>query len=52
MLAYAFDSRLDSDYDIAYMAEKTTAENVLKDAHRFVKRIERYFEEYGNDSTN
>lgn len=45
MLGHAFDSRLDSDYDMAFTPERTLAEEVLQDARRFVERAERYLEE-------
>lgn len=41
----AFDSRLDSDYDVAFTIEKEAAEDILADARQFVSRVERYFEE-------
>jgi uncharacterized protein (UPF0332 family) len=37
-----FDSRLDSDYDVTFTAERTLAEEVLHDARRFVERAEKY----------
>ena len=43
MLGHAFDSRLDSDYDVTFTVEKELAEGVLEDARRFVGRIEQYF---------
>jgi len=53
MLGHAFDSRLDSDYDLTYTAEMATAEDILRDAHRFVARIARYLEgERAGGSTN
>jgi len=42
MLGYAFDSRLDSDYDITFLADRTLAEEILRDAGCFVERIESY----------
>ena len=42
MLGHAFDSRLDSDYDIIVTAGRTLAEEVLHDARRFVERAEEY----------
>jgi uncharacterized protein (UPF0332 family) len=36
MLGHAFDSRLDSDYDIAFSPDQPLAEKVLRDAQRFV----------------
>jgi uncharacterized protein (UPF0332 family) len=45
MLGNAFDSRLDSDYDVTFVPDHSMAEEVLKDAGSFVERIRRYFEE-------
>jgi len=42
MLGHAFDSRLDSDYDVTFSTERTLAEGILHDAQRFVERVERY----------
>jgi len=42
MLGYAFDSRLDSDYDVTYTAEHAVAEDILDAARQFVARVERY----------
>jgi uncharacterized protein (UPF0332 family) len=42
MLANAFDSRIDSDYDVLYKTEQALAEEVLEDARRFVDRAEQY----------
>ena len=42
MLGHAFDSRLDSDYDVTFTAERALAEEVLHDAQRFVERAEEY----------
>jgi uncharacterized protein (UPF0332 family) len=47
MLGYAFDSRLDSDYDVTFTAERTLAEEVLHDARRFVERAEGYLRQAG-----
>lgn len=47
MLGYAFDSRLDSDYDVEFVADQALAEDVLNDARRFVDRTERYLREAG-----
>jgi uncharacterized protein (UPF0332 family) len=47
MLGQAFDSRLDSDYDVAFTAERTLAEEVLRDAQRFVARVEEYLRQAG-----
>jgi len=38
MLGSAFDSRLDRDYDILFLAEWKLAEDVLRDARGFVER--------------
>jgi uncharacterized protein (UPF0332 family) len=45
MLGHAFDSRLDSDYDVLFTAERALAEGILHDARRFVERVERYLGE-------
>lgn len=45
LIGNAFDSRLDSDYDVAFTIEKEAAEDILADARQFVARVERYFEE-------
>lgn len=45
MLGHAFDSRLDSDYDVIYAAEPAVAEDILKAARHFVARAERYLEQ-------
>ena len=47
MLGHAFDSRLDSDYDITFTAERMLAEDVLRDAQRFVGRAEEYLRQAG-----
>lgn len=47
MLGHAFDSRLDSDYDITFTAERTLAEEVLHDAQRFVERAEKHLRQAG-----
>ena len=47
MLGHAFDSRLDSDYDMTFSAEWALAEGVLRDAQRFVDRAERYLRQAG-----
>jgi uncharacterized protein (UPF0332 family) len=47
MLGSAFDSRLDSDYDILFLAERRLAEDVLRDAHRFVERTTEYLAQVG-----
>ncbi len=43
MIGRAFDSRLDSDYDVVYQVDQSTAEEILRDAQRFVDRVEDYF---------
>ena len=47
LLGQAFDSRLDSDYDVAFTAERTLAEETVRDAQRFVVRVERYLRQVG-----
>jgi uncharacterized protein (UPF0332 family) len=47
MLGHAFDSRLDSDYDVTFTAERTLAEEVLRDARRFVDRAEQHLRQAG-----
>jgi uncharacterized protein (UPF0332 family) len=47
MLGHAFDSRLDSDYDVLFTAERTLAEEVFCDAQRFVDRAEQYLRRTG-----
>jgi uncharacterized protein (UPF0332 family) len=47
MLGHAFDSRLDSNYDIVFEADEALAEDVLHDARRFVERVEGYLREAG-----
>jgi uncharacterized protein (UPF0332 family) len=47
MLANAFDSRLDSDYDLLFVADKDLAEDVLGDARRFVARAADYLQQGG-----
>jgi uncharacterized protein (UPF0332 family) len=46
-LANAFDSRLDSDYDIMFLAERPLAQDVLRDAVRFVDRATEYLTQAG-----
>lgn len=36
------DARLDSDYELAYEADQTAAQNRLDDARRFVERVAAY----------
>jgi uncharacterized protein (UPF0332 family) len=46
MLGQSFDSRLDSDYDVAFQPEPEMANKVVRDAERFCEaRVEQYFEE-------
>jgi uncharacterized protein (UPF0332 family) len=47
MLGNAFDSRLDSDYDITFLVERDLAEDVLRDAKRFVARAAEYLAQVG-----
>jgi uncharacterized protein (UPF0332 family) len=47
MLSHAFDSRLDTDYDVAFTAHRGLAEDQLRDARRFVERAEEYLREAG-----
>jgi uncharacterized protein (UPF0332 family) len=47
MLGHAFDSRLDSDYDVVFTAEQTLAEEMLRDARSFVDRAEQYLRRAG-----
>jgi len=47
MLGHAFDSRLDSDYDVTFTADEASARDVLRDAGRFVDRAERYLRDAG-----
>ncbi len=52
MLGHAFDSRLDSDYDVIHRVDAATAEMVLTEARSFVARVEHYFEELANRDTD
>ncbi len=47
MLAHAFDSRLDSDYDLTFVADKSLAADLYADAQRFISRVEQYFQMMG-----
>jgi uncharacterized protein (UPF0332 family) len=47
MLGYAFDSRLDSDYNIMFTVKRKLAEGVLRDAQSFIDRAEQYFRQVG-----
>jgi uncharacterized protein (UPF0332 family) len=44
---HAFDARLDSDYDITFVAAEALAKEVLSEAHRFVDRGAHYLREVG-----
>jgi len=46
-LGHAFDARLDSDYDITFVADQALAKEVLSEAHRFVDRGAHYLREVG-----
>lgn len=50
MLGNAFDSRLDSDYDVAFSVSRSTAEDILEDARQFLSRVDQYFEEIPGES--
>lgn len=47
VLGHAFDSRLDTDYDIMFTTSRTLAKEVLHDAQRFVERAKTYLREAG-----
>jgi len=47
MLGHAFDTRLDSDYDLTFTAGRMLAEEVLHDAQRFVEHAEQYLRRAG-----
>ena len=47
ILAYAFESRQDADYDVAFAADEGLATEILRDAVRFVDRIELYLRQAG-----
>ncbi len=47
LLGHAFDSRLDSDYDVTFTPERVLAREILKDAQRFVDRAEAYLDQEG-----
>ncbi len=47
LIAHAFDSRNDGDYDVAFVATRALAEAEFKDAAKFVNRIEQYFAQVG-----
>ena len=45
ILTHAFNSRNDTDYDLISMPDVKLAQTEMEDAQRFVKRVERYFQE-------
>lgn len=47
MFGNAFTARLVSDYDVITTTDKSTAEDILNDANRFVLRVEKHFRESG-----
>lgn len=47
MLGHAFDSRIDSDYDITYAADRLLAQDILHEAQRFVERAKDYLRQAG-----
>ena len=47
ILTHAFNSRNDTDYDLMWMPDAELAQTEMKDAQRFVERVERYFQEKG-----
>jgi uncharacterized protein (UPF0332 family) len=47
MFGQAFDSRLDSDYDVIFAADRELAEAAQNDAKRFVERAEQYLQQLG-----
>jgi uncharacterized protein (UPF0332 family) len=47
MLGHAFDSRLDSDYDLMFVADRTLAEDLYSDAQSLVQRAERHLRQQG-----
>ncbi len=47
MLGQAFDTRLDSDYDIIFAADREMVESIQSDARQFVERIEQYLKQSG-----
>jgi len=44
MFGQAFTSRLDSDYDIAFLLDDLLAETMAEDAQKFIDRIEKYLQ--------
>lgn len=51
MLGNAFDSRLDSDYDVAFSVSRSAAEDLLEDARQFLGRVDQYFKDIPDEST-
>ena len=47
MLVNAFNVRLDSDYEVTPPLSRGLAEDVLRDAERFVERAASYFRSEG-----
>ncbi|MEW5961557.1 MAG: HEPN domain-containing protein [Chloroflexota bacterium] len=47
LLGQAFDSRLDTDYDVVFRVDQILADQVLRDAQRFVDRAESYLQQVG-----
>jgi uncharacterized protein (UPF0332 family) len=47
ILAYAFETRQDADYDVAFSADKDLATEMLRDAVRFVHRMKLYLHKAG-----
>jgi uncharacterized protein len=47
LLGQAFDSRLDTDYDIVFSADQVLAHQIMQDAQHFVDRAENYLQQVG-----
>lgn len=47
LLSQAFESRLDSDYDITFTTDQALAEEMLHGAQQFVHRAEHYLQQAG-----
>jgi len=47
MLINAFNVRLDSDYDVKPLLNRAMAEDILRDAQRFVERVTAYLQQEG-----
>jgi uncharacterized protein (UPF0332 family) len=47
MLGNAFDSRLDSDYDLMFVADLALAQDLYQDAQQFVERAKQYLGQIG-----